>query len=649
MKKLLIVWSLCQAAGTLYSQHECAVSKVNSGSFQPAVSSAHTNLENRYDARFHHLDISMERTNKNISGSVRTIATVLSATLDTFAVELYNTLIIDSIIVNGAQVSPSRVLHAVSIPLSPVLSAGSTIDAMIYYHGTAPTVNGSAIGDGFNNGTSGSWGNQITWSLSEPYSAYEWFPCKQQLQDKLDSVYVFITTDSTNKAGSNGILTNVVTIGNKKRHEWKERNPIDYYLVSATVGQYVEYDLYAHPAGISDSVLVQNYVYNNPATLPYFKSAIDNTPAFIELFSNLYGMYPWANEKYGHCMAPFGGGMEHQTMTSLGSFSFTLIAHELAHQWFGDQVTCRTWHDIFINESFATYSEQLALEYLDPTNAAANMTSVHNNVMSQAGGSVYNPDTTNVNRIFSSRLSYDKGCAIIHSLRFEINDDTLFFNALKNFQQQFKNGTASIDDFKTSVENFTGMNFGQFFAQWIYGEGYPTFNVKWNQVGNTFLLKSTETVSMSSVTPLFITPIEYRLVRSIGDTVIRVNHTQAMENYTFAVGGTVTNIIVDPNNWILNKVVGPTHDITLVGIAGHELAESIRAYPNPAKDKVVIELPAGKEFSVGLYEMTGKQISDHLCVGISTLNMSTVEAGIYFIQIRDKSGVMVKALKLIKE
>src|SRR6202008_424072 len=194
--------------------------------------------------------------------------------------------------------------------------------------------------------------------------------------------------------------------------------------------------------------------------------------------STIYGLYPFHDEKYGHCMAPLGGGMEHQTMTTLGFFDFSIVAHEMGHQWWGDNVTCRTWNDIFLNEGFATYTEQLAIEHFDPTNAAANMLQAHNNVMSQLGGSVYNPDTTNVNRIFSSRLSYDKGCAIIHSLRFVINNDTLFFNGLKNFQAQYHHSTASIDDFKISMENFTGMNFGQFFTQWIYGEGYPTFNVK---------------------------------------------------------------------------------------------------------------------------------------------------------------------------
>ncbi|HWY33283.1 MAG TPA: hypothetical protein VNX68_01475, partial [Nitrosopumilaceae archaeon] len=303
------------------AQHQCALGKMNKVIGHPVISSTYTDLENKYDVHFQHLNVNLEITDKNISGNTRTISTVLTSTLDTFAFELYNSLVIDSVILNGKKITPVRVQNIVNVLISPVLNSGNTIDATVYYHGTPPTINGPNVGDGLNNASSQTWGNQVTWTLSEPYSAYEWFPSKQQLQDKLDSVYVFVTTDSANKAGSNGNLTRIVNLGNKKRFEWKEKHPIDYYLVSVTVAQFVDYSIYAHPVGYPDSVLIQNYIYNNPATLTNYKPTIDQTKTLVELFSGLYGMYPFADEKYGHCMAPFGGGMEHQTMTSLGSFS----------------------------------------------------------------------------------------------------------------------------------------------------------------------------------------------------------------------------------------------------------------------------------------------------------------------------------------
>ncbi|HEY1038341.1 MAG TPA: M1 family aminopeptidase, partial [Bacteroidia bacterium] len=611
-----------------------------------SVPQSHVALENKYDVKFNHLDINVERINKNISGNVRTISKVVAPTLNVYALELYSTMVIDSARINGDLLTPARAGDAVTYTLPSTLNQNDIIDATIYYHGTPP----SGSDAGMSNGTSGSWGNQVTWTLSEPYAAHEWWPCKQQLQDKSDSSYVYVTTDSTNKAGSNGILKNVTTIGDKKRYEWHNIHTIDYYLISIAVAKYVDYSIYAHPAGITDSVLIQNYVYDNPATLTNFQSVIDQTADLIEYFSDIYGLYPFWDQKYGHAMAPFSGGMEHQTMTSLGFFDFSLIAHELGHQWWGDNVTCRTWNDIWVNEGFASYSEHLALEHFDPANAPANMSQVHTSVMSQNGGSVYNPDTTDINRIFSSRLSYDKGCAIVHSLRFVINNDNLFFTVLKNYQNQFQNGTASINDFQSVAETTTSLDLDQFFDQWIFGEGYPTFTVRWNQVGNTFILKNTETVSMSGVTPLFITPLEYKLTRSIGDTIIKLDQSQAIENYSFTVGGTVTNVTTDPNNWILNKGT-VTKDVNLVGLDEKEvLASSIHLFPNPAFEEIMISAPSDKALRYNLIDITGKTLaSGPINAHSNKIQVSELVEGMYFVELSTITEGHIKTIKFVKQ
>ena len=647
MKKLFLFLSTCCATSIL-AQNICSVAKINSSNHVQVVSTAHVALMNKYDAKFQHLNINIERTNKNISGNIRSLAQVKTASLDTFALELYSTMIIDSARINGVLLNPIRVVDEVSFILPSPLLQNTMIDALIYYHGTPPTINGSAAGDGLNNGTSQSWGNQVTWSLSEPYAAYEWFPCKQQLQDKLDSCYLFVTTDSSNKVGSNGVLTNVVTLGNKKRYEWKERHAIDYYLISVAVAKYIDYRFYAHPIGTTDSVLIQNYIYDNPATLAFFKTSIDQTKGLLELFSTKFGLYPFWNEKYGHCMAPFGGGMEHQTMTSLGSFNLTLVAHELGHQWFGDNVTCSSWNDVFINEGFASYSEYIALEQFNPTNAAPSMQQVHTSVMSAPDGSIYNPDTTNMWRIFDSRLSYDKGSAILHSLRFVINNDNLFFTVLQNFQTQFKNSTASIANFKSIAETTTGLNLTQFFNQWIYGEGYPTFDVRWNQVGTTFYLKNTETVSMSMITPLFITPLEYKLSRNSGDTIIKVNHNSTIENYTFTIPGTITAVTTDPNNWIVNQGT-VIQDASLVGISENEsIANQITIYPNPALDALFVTTPISinEKWNYFIMDVTGKLILEGNLV--DKIEISNLKSGLYFIQLKSKESNRSKTSKFVK-
>ncbi|OFY85301.1 MAG: hypothetical protein A3F72_19155 [Bacteroidetes bacterium RIFCSPLOWO2_12_FULL_35_15] len=647
---LLLTTTSAIAQTAIIGINPCAATHISAKTPIRAVNAAQASLMDNYDVKFVHLDIDVERTSTYISGNVRSIASVTSITLDTFGFELHPDLLIDSVIVNGVTITPVRTGNFVTCGLPSTLITGATIDAKTYYHGTPPNGGAAAIGNGFTNDTSPSWGNQVTYSLSQPYSAYEWWPCKQTLYDKIDSSYVYVTTDSTNKAGSNGLLTNVVDLGNgKKRYEWKERHVIDNYLISVSVAKYVDYSIYANPANSPQPILIQNYVYDNPATLTNFQAEIDQTKDLLELYSNLYGLYPFWDEKYGHCMAPFSGGMEHQTMTSLGFFDFSLIAHELGHQWFGDNVTCATWSDIWVNEGFASYSEYVAYENLDPANAAGHMNSQHTNVMSQPGGSIWFTDTTDVNRIFDSRLTYDKGSAMIHSIRFEVNDDSVFFLVLRTYMQQYKDNVATALNFKTVLETVSGKNFTTFFNQWFYGEGYPTFNVKWNQTGGNFFLKSTETVSMASVTSLFVTPLEYKLTRSIGDTIIKVNQTQAAEFYTLSIPGTVTAITVDPNNWILNKVIGPIHDLTLTDIHENDNQVGIEIYPNPATDKLFINISKIGPYNVAIYDITGKIVKSQTVSQNEIIDLSTIESGLYFVKISDGKNVILKVSKLVKE
>ena len=161
---------------------------------------------NRYDVHFYYVDLNVERNTTVISGSTTIGTTVMSASLDTFCFELNPSLVIDSIEYNNQNLAYTRV-GAITYALLPSpQTQNTTLSVKIYYKGDASITGAGAIGDGFSTGTSASWGNAATWSLSEPFSAYEWFPCKQFLQDKADSAWVFVTTDKTNKVGSNGLL-----------------------------------------------------------------------------------------------------------------------------------------------------------------------------------------------------------------------------------------------------------------------------------------------------------------------------------------------------------------------------------------------------------------------------------------------------------
>lgn len=608
---------------------------------RPAKSIA---LMNKYDVRFYWLEINLERTSTYISGSVTINAAVQGSSLDTFAVELVTQLTVDSAKINGNICPVSRSGGFVYIMPGSAISPGVEFSSRIFYHGTPPS---GGFFSGISHGTSPTWGNEVVWTLSEPYNANQWWPCKQELTDKADSSWVFVTTSNTNKVGSNGILENVVTVaGNKYRYEWKSHNPIDYYLISVAVAKYVDYTIYCHPAGL-DSLMIQNYIYDNPSTLPYFQNIIDSTAEMIELYSQLYGPYPFGNEKYGHSMAPLGGGMEHQTMTTLGSFSFMLVCHELAHMWWGDNVTCATWSDIWINEGFASYGEYLSRQYLhSKPNADADMQDVHDNVMSEPDGSVYVPpaDIDDINRIFDGRLSYDKGSAIIHMIRFEMQNDTNFFNTLKTFQVQYDKSTATGDDFKAITETQSGIDFTDFFNQWYYGEGYPIYNIVWNQVSDTVYFSSTQTTS-TTTTPFFKMLMEYKLNSGSGDTLIRVYQTADVNYYKIHTHKTITGMVVDPDNWVVN-------DVGSIVVETNELTSPVyfNVAPNPCSDKLFIYLsnPDNENRTITISDIASRKIksfndnSEHPAIDVSELN-----SGIYLLKITDGNYSVTK--KFVKE
>jgi aminopeptidase N len=647
----------------LNAQHEhfCSKAKSHSASAMIAHQQRMSQLvpqishELKYDVKFVHLNLNLERTNKVVSGGVKTVAAVIAASLDTFQTLLHQVYTIDSIRFNGVLSTYLRQDSLIKIKPASPLANGTSFTVIIYYNGTAPT-GGGAIGSGYSNASSQTWGNQVSWSLSEALVGYHWWPCKQILTDKIDSSWVYVTTDSANKVGSNGILQNVVTIATKKRYEWKSHKPIDYYLISVAVAKYKEYKLYAHPLYLpGDSIFIQNYIYdnaiNNPTWINGQKIDLNKMPQVLEFESKMYGMYPFYKEKYGHCMAPFGGGMEHQTMTSLGFFDYYVDAHELGHQWWGDNVTCKGWGNIWINEGFASYTEHLVAQYLDNANFATNLNGAHNSVMSQPGGSVFFTDTLNTTRIFSSRLTYDKGGAIIHSLRFLTNNDSAWFNALRGFQNTYKNSTASAEDFKAYYQTSTGVNAVQFFDQWYYGEGYPTFNVKFASSANVCYIQSTQSTSTPSSVPLFITPIEYKIQRTGGaDTTVRVMHSNTIETYTFALTGTVTNVICDPGNWIINRVIGPVEDQNIIGMEELSLnASLIHIGPNPTKGILTVKNSSNTSLNFQLTDMNGKLLQEKLINGNSEFDLSTYSGGTYFVSAKDAEGKEIVSKKVVKQ
>ena len=631
-------------------EHACAKSKISNSMMHKAT---HKSLsdQDRYDLNYVKLDLTLDNLSTNISrGHAILKGTVTAFNLDVFVCELESNLQVDSAKINGLTASINRLGNELQIYPNTILNQGEAVVVDVYYRGAAPT-SGGFFG-GIFNAASPSWGARVTWTLSQPFSAHTWWPAKQVLTDKIDSSEVWLTVPNNLKAGSNGLLMNEVALpGNKTRFEWKHKHMIDYYLISLAVGPYVDYSFMAALPGTTDSVLVQNYIYDNPNTLPNFLNEINLTADMLYVFSDLYGLYPFRNEKYGHCMAPLSGGMEHQTMTTQGFFETGLTAHELGHQWFGDHVTCENWGHIWVNEGFASYSEYLFYQSLNQNQAQQAMLDVHNNAMSQAGGSVFVPlaDQDNENRIFNSRLTYDKGSALVHMIRHWVNDDALFFAAMKSYQTTFANSTASAEDFIQEVETVTGVSMTNFLNHWYYGEGYPTYGGRFNQAPNGIVVELSQTTSRPGVTPFFASHIELDIEFLDGtDTIIYVVNSVNNQQYSFQIDKEIYTVSVDPNNWVLNKngVFIKDEFLVYTGIADRKpvIDNLINIFPNPSDGAVHLVLDNESVKFVLVHDLAGRIIRKiDLKQGDNFLELN-LASGVYFLEVESKGAKQVETL-----
>jgi len=551
-----------------------------------------------YDVKFYGLDVEVDNRLDDIIGNTTILLEVKHNSIDTLVLDLYSGLHVDRVLVEGMEMGFVHAGSTLYIDLGSSVEQGTLMTAQVFYAGDT--------GEGLVVETDDEWGVPVTFTLSEPFYAKDWFPCKEDLEDKADSVHVFITTDYGLMGVSNGLHTGTTYYPNGKvRHEWKSYYPIAYYLISIAVANYAEYNIEARVSGLEDPIFIQNFVYDVPGCLDAYREKIDVTIPMMQLFCDLFGPYPFRNEKYGHYLWPWGGGMEHQTMTGMGNFEFYLVAHELGHSWFGNYVTCATWQDIWINEGFATYAGYLATENLAPEYAPGELEYRFGRALREPEGSVYVPahEADSDSRIFSGNLSYSKGMALLHMIRFELQDDYLFFETLNNFLDEYANHVATGLDFKEVLEETSGMDFTDFFDQWYFGVGFPIYALQWEQVGGTLNLEVEQSGSSES-NPLFLMSMEYGIYYPGGDSTIRVFHETPQESYQIAFSHPVDSIVIDPDNWVLNEVHANARKS---GEKGAEIDVEITPNPNPGTFSFSLPQWEG-DVSVKVYNASGQMV-----------------------------------------
>ena len=339
--------------------------------------------------------------------------------------------------------------------------------------------------------------------------------------------------------------------------------------------------------------------------------------------------------------------MEHQTNSFVNLPTPSLAAHELAHQWFGDYVTCASWQHIWLNEGFATYLNLLFLEYGYPNSYGSNLVQAYNNVLSDSSGSVFVTDTTDVSRIFSGRLSYNKGAYVLHMLR-KVLGDSAFAKGVRRYlgDPSVKFGYAVTDDLKRNMEVETGKNLSSFFQKWIYGEGYPNYNAEWSQNANNWVkIKLNQSTSHPSVS-FYEMPVTLLLRGASQGMSYVVDHKYSGQEFSINPGFVVDTIIIDPELWILAKIKKTTKKVSSSTI------NEIRVYPNPSPGELFLSLsnPTDKKLYLSLFNSIGqlvykKEMDTPGADELIQIPATALAKGTYLLQIRSEKNIkMVKKI-----
>ncbi len=598
---------------------------------------ANVNTAN-YDITYHKLEWTIDPAIANISGDITTNFTAKSD-LNTVTFDLKFNMKVTKVSQDGADLSFTQNTNdELVIALSTPLSQGQSSAVKITYSGT-PSSTGF---DSFEQSTHN--GDPVIWTLSEPYGAKDWWPCKQDLNDKIDVIDVFITTPQFNASNeeyivvSNGLEQSQSVNGFNKTTHFKHQHPIPAYLIAFAV---TNYNVYSHTVANNGSPFeIVNYVY--PESLTSAQSQTGVTVDIMNLYTSLFEEYPFADEKYGHAQFGWGGGMEHTTVSFMGNFNRSLIAHELAHQWFGDKITCGSWKDIWLNEGFATYLNGLTIESLDGETAFKSwrINSV-NNITSQSGGSVYlsDQDTTSVSRIFNGRLSYTKGSMVLHMLRKKLGD-TNFFKGLQNYlaDPNLAYSYAKTPDLIAHMESASGEDLNEFFNDWIYDQGYPSYAIIWYQPqANQLKITVNQSQSHFSVN-YFEASLPVR-VKGVGGEILDLilKNTFDGEEFTETINFEISAVEIDPEIHLISK-----NNSAVLGVENEVLSSKIKIYPNPVKNELILQKPSHINIeNITIYNSLGQVVSK--LNNNDTVNVSWLTNGLHFLSIQTDQGVLYKS------
>ncbi len=520
----------------------------------------HEARERTYDVLHYRLNLEIDEKAKTCAGTAAITLTPLRTQFDAVLLDAAE-MNIATVTLRGKQLEFTHPGDTLAVTLDKAYGLSDTLTLEVAY-----AVHSPRKGLYFVQPDSGyplkQW--QV-WSQGEQEDNHYWFPCYDFPNDKATSEMI-ATVREPLVAVSNGRLVDTKHDARRKMvtYHWREDKPHVSYCISLVVGQYVE---------VKDAwgaVPISNFVY--PHQRADAMRSFGKTPKMIDYFSRMTQFpYPW--EKYGHVViqdfmyagqenvsiSTLTDGTIHDSRAQLDQTSDNLVAHELAHQWWGDLVSFRDWSHSWLSEGFASYFDFLFQGFDKGDDELDRL--VHEAQTSVAAADVGDRRRPTVcsrfvspSELFDNRI-YGKGACVLHMMRFTLGDD-LFWKSLRLYVREHAYGSATTEDLKIAVEEATGYNLGWFFDEWLYRAGYPEFSVStaWDQATRSVNVTVRQTQKCDSLTGIFRMPVDIEVWVHGTPTTYRVEVDQAEQHFSFPAYQEPQLVLFDKGNHILKKL-----------------------------------------------------------------------------------------------
>jgi aminopeptidase N len=597
----LAAWSGARETGGQDEKSYSRLFEGKGGSVRSAPSRASDAFDERFDVLHYIIDIDVNPALHLIAGAVEARVLVTGIPLDSLFFHLKETMAVDSVLVDGVSTPFAHMNDRIEFALDGGHAVDDSIVVRVHY-------NGYPVDQGLR------FRSESIYNVSEPDMARNWFPCHDEPWDKATGEMI-VTVPDTLYCASNGTLQDVIdNFDGTKTYHWETRYPLTTYTISVAIARYETFSYWYRYAG-ADSMEMPCYVH--PEKLADAMITFSNTPAMMQFFSGRFGEYPFLQEKYGTAAVQMNGAMENFTCTIIdrrrvdGTLDHDwVLAHEMAHSWFGNSVTMRDWSHIWLNEGFAAFADALWAEETGGSGAYRDRMAFFKSEYFTEDAStrfpVYDPD------FLWGATVYEKGAWVLHMLRY-LMGDVNFFESLRQYHGLYQYESVTTEQFRSVCESVSGIDLSSFFSEWVYQAGYPEYQLSWSYESDggvydvAFRLEQ-----LQENAPVFTIPVEVVINTAAGDTLMHMMPLSADEFYFITLSTPPTSVSFDPDEWILKTFEEvPSSSVSVIPLSGL----FVSAYPNPGDGREVrfdFFLPRSETVIIELYDALGRRVEEVL-------------------------------------